>query len=587
MPQPPLRIIPLGGLGEIGKNMLAIECGDDMVVVDCGLMFPEEEMLGVDLVVPDISYLLEHRSKLRGIFITHGHEDHIGALSYLLPSLNVPVYSTRLSHGLISVRLKERHALENAELSILNPGQQVQSGSIRTEFFRVAHSIPDAVGMAFHTPVGTIVHTGDFKFDHTPVDGEPTDLAKLAQLGSEGVLLLLSDSTYAEIQGYTPSEQVVGQALHRIIGEAPGRVIVACFASLISRVQQVIDAAIACNRKVLVVGRSMQDNVNMALELGYLYAPENILMNPDELRRLPPERVIIMATGSQGEPTAALARIANKDHRFVHIQPGDTVVLSATPIPGNEELVARTIDNLFRQGARVLYSAIAPVHVHGHAAQEELKLMLGLVRPQYFVPIHGEYRHLFHHRDLAKAMRVADQNCFILTDGDVLELGEGGGQVVDKVPSDYVYVDGLGDIGQEVLRDRKHLSQDGMLVLVLPVDRQTGQLVSRPQIVQRGFIEVGESEALLERAKDVVERKLGGGSEVQVEWSVISATVKEVRGELPLRRDQASATHSPRAGRALTAWLTPSIQFNAQAWPEDGSRWILDQAGVPDRRPVL
>ena len=530
MPQPPLRIIPLGGLGEIGKNMLAIECGDDMVVVDCGLMFPEEEMLGVDLVVPDISYLLEHRSKLRGIFITHGHEDHIGALSYLLPSLNVPVYSTRLSHGLISVRLKERHALENAELSILNPGQQVQSGSIRTEFFRVAHSIPDAVGMAFHTPVGTIVHTGDFKFDHTPVDGEPTDLAKLAQLGSEGVLLLLSDSTYAEIQGYTPSEQVVGQALHRIIGEAPGRVIVACFASLISRVQQVIDAAIACNRKVLVVGRSMQDNVNMALELGYLYAPENILMNPDELRRLPPERVIIMATGSQGEPTAALARIANKDHRFVHIQPGDTVVLSATPIPGNEELVARTIDNLFRQGARVLYSAIAPVHVHGHAAQEELKLMLGLVRPQYFVPIHGEYRHLFHHRDLAKAMRVADQNCFILTDGDVLELGEGGGQVVDKVPSDYVYVDGLGDIGQEVLRDRKHLSQDGMLVLVLPVDRQTGQLVSRPQIVQRGFIEVGESEALLERAKDVVERKLGGGSEVQVEWSVISATVKESVG---------------------------------------------------------
>ncbi|HLE81089.1 MAG TPA: ribonuclease J, partial [Dehalococcoidia bacterium] len=427
MPQPTLRVIPLGGLGEIGKNMMAIECGDDIVVVDCGLMFPEEEMLGVDLVIPDISYLLEHREKLRGILITHGHEDHIGALPYLLPSLRAPVYSTRLTHGLIAVRLKERRALDGAELHIVEPGQEVVLGGIRAEFFRVAHSIPDATGIALHTPAGTVVHTGDFKFDHTPVDGRPTDLAKLAQLGSEGVLLLLSDSTYAEVPGYTQSEQVVGDALHRIIGEAPGRVVVACFASLISRVQQVIDAAIAWNRKVLVVGRSMQDNVNMAQELGYLYAPENLLIGPEELRRLPPNKVVVVATGSQGEPTSALARMANRDHRFIRIQAGDTVVLSASPIPGNEELVARTVDNLFRLGARVLYSQIAQVHVHGHGAQEELKLMLSLVRPQYFVPVHGEYRHLVHHRELAKDVGVAERNCFLLVDGDVLEIGEGGG----------------------------------------------------------------------------------------------------------------------------------------------------------------
>ncbi|MBI2887700.1 MAG: ribonuclease J [Chloroflexi bacterium] len=531
MPQPKLRIIPLGGLGEIGKNMLAIECGDDMVVVDCGLMFPEEEMLGVDLVVPDISYLQEHRRKLRGIFITHGHEDHIGALPYLLPQLKTPVYSTRLTQGLISVRLKEHHALDEAELRLVEPGREVSVGAMRAEFFRVAHSIPDAVGMAFHTPGGTVVHTGDFKFDHTPVDGRPTDLAKLAQLGSEGVTLLLSDSTYAETPGYTPSERVVGDTLYRIMAEAQGRVIVACFASLISRIQQVIDAAIACNRKVLVVGRSMQDNVSMATELGYLYAPGNVLITPDELRRLPPEHIAVVATGSQGEPTSALARMANKDHRLVRIQPGDTVVLSATPIPGNEELVSRTVNNLYRQGARVLYSAIAPVHVHGHGAQEELKLMLSLVRPQYFVPIHGEYRHLVHHRELSRAVGVEERNAFILVDGEVLEIAEGGGRIVTKVPADYVYVDGLGDIGHEVLRDRKHLSQDGMLTVVLVVDRETAQLVSRPEIVQRGFIEPGESEALLEQAKDLVEQTLRGKAIAQAEWSVLTATVKEAVGK--------------------------------------------------------
>jgi ribonuclease J len=533
MPAPKLRIIPLGGLGEIGKNMMAIECGDDIVVVDCGLMFPESEMLGVDLVIPDVTYLLEHRRKLRGIVVTHGHEDHIGALPYLLPALgNVPVYSTRLSNGLISVKLKERHMLDDADLHVLAPRRSAQLGNIEAEFFRVAHSIPDAVGVALHTPAGVIVHTGDFKFDHTPVDGEPTDVARLAELGSEGVLMLMSDSTYAEVPGYTPSEQVVGQTLSRIISEAEGRVIIACFASLLSRVQQIIDAAVTFNRKVLVMGRSMEANVEMALEMGYLYAPDDTFINPEDLKRLAPDRVVIIATGSQGEPTAVLARIANKDHRFVRCQQGDTVVLSATPIPGNEEMVYRTIDNLFRQGARVLYSPMEPVHVHGHAAQEELKLMMSLTRPQYFVPIHGEYRHMVHHKRLAQAMNIPNENSFVLTDGDVLEVAEGGGRVVTRVRADYVYVDGIGDIGHEVLRDRRHLSRDGMLVLVLPIDGKTGALIGKPEIVQRGFIEPGESEQLLEDAKAVVERTIAGGagSGVKAEWTSIAAHVREAVG---------------------------------------------------------
>ena len=530
MAYPRTRIVPLGGLGEIGKNMMAIEVGDDMVVVDGGLMFPEAEMLGVDLVIPDVSYLVENRRKLRAILLTHGHEDHIGALPYLLPQLNVPVYSTPLTNGLVSVRLKDRNAMQNADLNVLRPGRQLELGALRAEFFRVAHSIPDAVGIALHTPTGAIVHTGAFKFDHTPVDGEPTDLARLAGLGEEGVLLLMSDSTYSEVPGYTPSEQIVGDTLHRIIASAQGRVIIACFASLISRVQQIVDGAIACNRKVLVIGRSMQDNVAMALELGYLYAPEGTFISPDDLKRLPADRVVIVATGSQGEPTAALARIANKDHRFVRIQPNDTVVLSATPIPGNEELVARTINNLFRQGARVLYSPMEPVHVHGHAAQEELKLMLSLVRPKYFVPIHGEYRHLIHHKELAKAVSVPDQNCFVLTDGDVLELAEGGGRVVTKVSADYIYVDGIGDVGPEVLRDRRHLSQDGMLVLVLALDRQTGALAARPEIVQRGFTGPDDAENLLEQAREVAEKAIGGGGEVRGEWSATTGKVREAVG---------------------------------------------------------
>ncbi len=537
MAEPKVRVIPLGGLGEIGKNMMVIECGDDQVIVDCGLMFPESEMLGVDLVVPDISYIRESKKNLRGIFISHGHEDHIGALPYLLPELKAPIYSTRLSQGLMSVRLKEHKLLDQAEFRVLDPGQQVDIGSMKAEFFRVAHSIPDAVGMAFHTPMGAIVHTGDFKFDHTPVDGKPTDIARLAQLGAEGVFLLMSDSTYAEVPGYTPSEQVVGQTLQRIITEAPGRVIIACFASLISRIQQIIDAAIISNRKVLVLGRSMQNNVEMAQDLGYLYAPANLLITVEQLKKVPNEQLVVIATGSQGEPTAVLSRIANRDHRYIRIEKDDTVVLSATPIPGNEESVARTIDHLFRQGAHVLYSSIHPhVHVRGHAAQEELKLMLSLTRPKYFVPIHGEYRHLYHHKELAEGVGVPNQNSFTLLDGEILDLTQEQGRVVNKTSSEYVYIDGIGDIGNEVLRDRQHLARDGMLVVILPIDHATTRLVGRPEIVQRGFIAPGESDILLEEAKDVVERALKRRDEVTLEWATLTAQVKEAVGSFLYER---------------------------------------------------
>lgn len=527
----PIRIVPLGGLGEIGKNMLAIECGDDIVVVDSGVMFPEEEMLGVDLVIPDISYLEQRRDRIRGIFITHGHEDHIGALPYVLPALRAPVYSTRLTHGLISVRLREKGGYDAAPLHVAEPGAMLQVGGMQAEFFRVAHSIPDACGLAFHTAGGTVVHTGDFKFDHTPVDGRPTDMAKLAALGTQGVKLLLSDSTYADHAGYTPSEKVLGSTLLRLISEAPGRVIIACFASLISRIQQIIDAAIICNRKVLLVGRSIQDNVAMAQELGYLYAPDNVIIGVDEMRRLRDDQLVVVATGAQGEPTAALARIASKDHRHVRVKEGDTVVLSATPIPGNELLVARTIDNLFRQGARVLYSPLEQVHVHGHAAQEELKLMLNLVRPEHFIPVHGEYRHLVHHRRLAEAVGVRAENCYVLTDGEIIEIGDTGGKLAEKLPGGHVYVDGLGELGHEVLRDRQHLANDGMVVIMLPIDHITGRLATTPEIVQRGFVADEEAASMMDQARAVVERAVGGGSEAESEWSVIAQKVKEAVGQ--------------------------------------------------------
>ncbi|MHC4610316.1 MAG: ribonuclease J [Planctomycetota bacterium] len=529
MTRPRLRVIPLGGLSEIGKNMMLLECQDDIIIIDAGLMFPEEEMLGVDLVIPDISYLLERRDKIRGILITHGHEDHVGALPYVLPQLDVPVYATELTLGLISVKLKERKALAKADLRVTRPGEKIDLGCFRAEFYPVCHSIPDATGLIIDTPVGTVVHSGDFKLDYTPVGGKSTDLARLARAGSEGVVLLLSDSTYAELPGYTPSERVVGEALDKIMGDAPGRVIITTFSSLVSRIQQVIDAAARHGRRVFVVGRNMNDIVRMALNLGYLKAPEGLLGRLDELRGVPPERIVFVTTGSQGEPTSALVRIANRDHRQLHIIPGDTVAISASPIPGNEVLVARTMDNLLKQGANVVYSRIAPVHVHGHGSQEELKLLLSVVKPKFFAPIHGEYRHLSIHSKLAQSVGIPREHIFVMEDGDVLEIGRENARLNGKVMSSNVYVDGLtvGDIGSVVLRDRRMLSQDGIVVGIITVNRQTGKLVGRPDIVSRGFVDTTESNEMLEASRDTVARVLDRGGDRSTQWSYVNAKVRD------------------------------------------------------------
>ena len=530
MIKPRLKIVPLGGLGEIGKNMMVMEYGDDIIVIDAGLMFPGEEMLGIDLVIPDISYLLERREKIRGIVITHGHEDHIGALPYLLPQLNVPVYSTRLTQGLISVKLKEGKALSGAQLKVIPFGGQVTLGRFRVEFFPVCHSIPDAAGLIIHTPIGTIVHSGDFKLDYTPVHGKPTDLSRLAQLGAQGVLLLLSDSTYAELLGYTPSERLVGETLDHVMAEASGRVIVTTFSSLVSRIQQVIDSAARHQRRVFIIGRSMTDIVRMTLDLGYLKAPDGILARLDELRGLPHNRVVLLTTGSQGEPTSALVRIANRDHRQVHIIPGDTVVLSATPVPGNESLINRTVDNLFKQGAQVLYDKVAPVHVHGHGSQEELKLLLNVVKPRFFIPIHGEYRHLSLHAKLAQSVGIPKENTFLLEDGDVLELSPQAGKKTGKVSSGNVYVDGLsvGDVGSVVLRDRRMLSRDGIVMVVITVNRQTGKLVGRPDIVSRGFVDTREAKDMIEESRDLVARALDHSGARPADWGFIYAKVRDI-----------------------------------------------------------
>ncbi|HEX5480605.1 MAG TPA: ribonuclease J [Dehalococcoidia bacterium] len=522
-----LRIIPLGGLGEIGKNMMLFEYGDDLIAVDCGLMFPSEEMLGVDLVIPDVSYILESRKRLRAIFITHGHEDHTGALPYILKQINVPVYCTPLAHGLISVKLKEARLLASVDLREITVGDVAEEGPFVVEPFQVAHSIPDSVGYAIRTPVGTCVHTGDFKLDHTPVMGQSTDLAKLAQLGHEGVLLLLGDSTYAEIPGYTPSEQLVGDAILQLMSKAQGRVIVTTFASLIARVQLVFDAAEQTGRRVFITGRSMIDNVHMALERGYLRAPEGMLVSVRELPNVPHDKLAIITTGSQGEPTSALTRMANQDHQHVKIVEGDTVILSASAVPGNEALVHRTVDNLFKLGANVLYNRIAEVHVRGHAAQEELKVLHSLVRPKFFVPVHGEYRHMVLHAQIAESMAQGTES-FILTDGDVLELDENSARYAERVAADYVYVDGLGvgDIDHVVLRDRKHLASDGMVVVILAMDKLTGQVAGRPEVVSRGFVDMDESEDLLERTRNEVMRALEGADHI-VEWAAVNTQVKD------------------------------------------------------------
>ena len=530
MSKPKLKLIPLGGLGEIGKNMMVLEYGDDIVIIDAGLMFPEEEMLGIDLVIPDLSYVVERKDKVRGIVITHGHEDHIGALPYLLPQLdNVPLYSTKLTNGLIRVKLKERRTRQGVNLKILETGKEISLGKFKIELFPVCHSIPDAAGIIVRTPVGAIVHSGDFKIDHTPVHGKGTDLSRLATLGAQGVLLLLSDSTYAELPGYTPSERTVGESLEHVIANAPGRVIVTTFSSLISRVQQVIDAAAKYERRVFIVGRSMSDTVRIALELGYLSAPEGLLGRIDEVKGLPPEKIVLVTTGSQGEPTSALVRMANRDHRHVHIQRGDTIVLSATPVPGNESLVNRTVDSIFKQGARVLYDKLGQVHVHGHGSQEELKLILSLVKPRFFMPIHGEYRHLSLHARLAESVGIPPDNIFVMEDGDLLELNANNARINGKVGSGHVYVDGLsvGDIGGVVLRTRRMLSRDGIVVVIIAVNRQTGKLVGKPDIVTRGFIDTREFKGMMDESRELLAKTLDHGGGRVAEWSFINTKVKD------------------------------------------------------------
>jgi len=531
-----VRLVPLGGLGEVGKNMMVVEYGDDIIIVDVGVMFPDEEMFGVDLVIPDTSYLADKKQRIRGILITHGHEDHVGGLPYILPMLDFPpIYATRLTQGLINVKLKEHRLLDKASVQVIAPGDQVELGTCFAEFFRVNHSIPDSVGIVLHTPVGTVVLTGDYKFDYTPVDGKPADLGTLGKIGNDGVLVMLGDSTRVETPGYTPSERVVNDSLDKIFANAPGRIMLATFASLISRVQQVVDVSERYERFVALVGRSMQNNVQMAIELGYLNVPKGMLIRAEDINKFNPEQVTIICTGSQGEPTSALTRIANQDHRLIRIQSGDTVILSATPVPGNEKMVNRTINSLFRQGAEVFYQGIAQVHVSGHAAQEELKLMLSLIRPKYFVPVHGEYRQMMLHAKLAYSLGVPEENIVIAEDGDIIELSPDGGIAIkEHVASGNVFVDGLsvGDVGQIVLRDRKVLSQDGILMVVLTVDKETGQPLAGPDIVSRGFVYMRDSEALLESARERVFAALSsldkhGGSD----WSFIKDKIKHTLGE--------------------------------------------------------
>lgn len=501
-----LRIIPLGGVGQIGKNMLVLECDDQLLIVDCGLMFPESDMLGIDIVIPDMDYVFERKEQVRGIIVTHGHEDHIGGLPYLMQVVHAPLYATQLTRGLIEVRLKEHHLLNGAELHTVAPGDRVDLDPFTVEFFRVCHSIPDGVGLGITTPVGLVVHSGDFKFDQTPVDGRLTDFARLAELGGRGVHVLLSDSTNAETDGQTPSEQAVGETFDRVFARAEGRIIVATFASNISRVQQVVDTARKYGRRVGVVGRSMINYAKAASDLGYLDLSPDEMLTPHQMNSLPPHKVAIACTGSQGEPTSALVRMALGEHRQVNIQPGDSVIVSATPIPGNEELVNRTINNLFRAGAEVYHHERMQVHVSGHASREEHKLMLNLIRPRFFIPIHGEYRHLVLHARMAEQVGVARENIFIAECGQVLEFGPDWGRLGSQVTEGYVLVDGLGvgDVGSVVLRDRHLLSRDGFVVVVLAVDADTGQVLEGPDIITRGFVYIRESGDLIKDAAQCV-----------------------------------------------------------------------------------
>ena len=523
-----VSLIPLGGLGEIGKNMTAIKYGEDIIVIDAGMMFPEDELLGVDIVIPDITYLLENREQVKGIILTHGHEDHIGALPYILKELNIPIYGTRLTLGLLEGKLKEHQV--TADLNVVKPRDVLKLEPFKIEFIRVSHSIADAVAVAVHTPIGTVLHTGDFKIDMTPVDGDPIDFHKFASLGEHGVLVMLSDSTNVERPGYTLSERSVGETLDETFRMAKSRIIMASFASNVHRVQQALWAAAKYNRKVAVVGRSLANVVSIASEMGYLKIPKNTLIDIDEVSQVPGNRVVILTTGSQGEPMSGLTRMAQSEHKQIQIIPGDTIIISANPIPGNEKSVARTIDHLFKLGADVIYESVAGIHVSGHASQEELKLMINLVKPKYFIPVHGEYRMLYKHARLAEQMGIPPENIFVGENGQVFEFTKKKGQIAGRVHAGRVLVDGLGvgDVGNVVLRDRKQLSQDGIFIITLTIDKASGTVVAGPDVVSRGFVYVKESEKLMDDAREKIKEVLAkADSEKSKDWANIKSSIRD------------------------------------------------------------
>ncbi len=528
-----LRVIALGGLGEIGKNMMVYEYQDEMVVIDAGLAFPDDDMFGIDYVIPDISYLVENKDKVRGIFLTHGHEDHIGALPYVLQQLDVPIFTGRLTLGMIKRKLQEHGLAPNKDSKEITPGELIRFKHLGLSAFRVNHSIPDAVGFLIDTPIGRIVHTGDFKFDQTPVDGQVADFFRLTDIGQKGVLALFADSTNAERPGFTGSEKAVGFVLEDVIRAATGRVFVASFASNVHRIQQVISVAAKVGRKVAILGRSMENVVGVAIELGYLQVPEATMIPIDEVSRFTPAQLVILTTGSQGEPMAALSRMASAEHKRIEIVTGDTVIIAATPIPGNERLVGKTINNLYKRGATVVNSAMAGVHVSGHASQEELKLMHTFIRPKFFIPVHGEYRHLIRHRQLAEAMGMPRENILIGDNGSVFEFTKESAEISGRVQAGPVFIDGLGvgDVGHIVLRDRKLLAEDGVIVVVLAIDRNSNQLIGGPDIVSRGFVYVRESDALLDEAKQRIRDGIEqADSQVVGDWSNLKGLVRETLG---------------------------------------------------------
>ncbi|APC40273.1 ribonuclease J [Clostridium estertheticum] len=528
--QKSLKVIPLGGLGEIGKNITAIEYEEEIIVIDCGVSFPDEEMYGVDLVIPDITYLKNNAKKVKGVFLTHGHEDHIGSVPFILKQLNVPIYGTKLTLGLIENKLREHNMLQYCELHIVNAGETIELLNFKIEFIRVTHSIADSCAIVIHSPIGVILHTGDFKIDYTPIDGLVMDLERISNLGKDGVLLLMADSTNVEREGHSISEKTIGKTLTRIFSSAEGRVIVATFASNIHRIQQIVDACVRYNRKIVFIGRSMDNISQVAMDLGYLHIPEDYIIDVDEMHNYENKDITIITTGSQGEPMAGLARMAFATHRKITIEPDDLFIISASPIPGNEKLISRVINELFKRGAEVIYEDLEEVHVSGHAYQEELKLIHALVHPKYFMPVHGEFRHLRKHANLAQKLGMKGKDIFIMETGQVLELTKDEAKITGRVHTGSVFVDGLGvgDVGSIVLRDRKHLAEDGMLTVVVTLERESYSIIAGPDIITRGFVYAKESDVLINEVKEIVRTELNKCLENKViEWNVLKFNMKK------------------------------------------------------------